>query len=295
MSGAITAATIAGVAGSVGGGIIGAVGANKAASTQANAAQSAAQLQAQASQNALDFQKQQWQTTQQNEAPYLQAGQGGLNALQYGLGTGGSANGSGVGQGSLLTPYQSFQAPTTLDEQNDPGYQARLQLGTDALQRSAAARGGVLTGGTAKDLNTYAQDYASNEYGNVYNRALGTYGANAENYYTGQGNAYNRLSALAGNGQNAAANLGALGQQNANAVSSNLLGTASAIGQQMNNAGAATASGYVGGANAISSGLSGAGNNISNLALLNSMSGYGGAGGAAGSTEPIQMDAPNYG
>ena len=42
---------------------------------------------------------------------------------------------------------------------------AGFQLGTDTLQHSAAARGSVLTGGTAKALDTYAQDYASNEYG----------------------------------------------------------------------------------------------------------------------------------
>lgn len=298
MSGAITAATIAGVAGSVGGGVIGAVGANKAASTQASAAEQAAQLQAQASQNALDFQKQQYGNTQANEAPYLAAGASGLNALQYGLGTGGTANGSGVGQGSLLTPYgPQFSAPTGLTEQNDPGYQARLQLGTDALQKSAAARGGVLTGGTARDLNTYAQDYASNEYGNVYNRALNTYDTNANNYYTGQANQYNRLAGTAQSGQNAAATLAGAGQAASNNVTSNLLGTAQQIGQQTNNAGAATASGYVGGGNAISNGLSGAGNNISNLALLNSMSGYGGAGANAGITGPIStgpLNQANY-
>src|SRR5579871_613418 len=161
-----TAAIVAGTAAAgLAGSAISANAAGNAADAQSSAANNAAALQAQEAQNALDFQKQQYATTQTNEAPYLAAGNSGLNALQYGLGTGGTANGSGVAQGSLLTPYSgTFSAPTGLTEQNDPGYQARLQLGTEAIQKSAAARGSVVTGGTAKALDTYGQDYASNEY-----------------------------------------------------------------------------------------------------------------------------------
>jgi hypothetical protein len=52
-------------------------------------------------------------------------------------------------------------------------------------------------------------------------------------------------------------------------------------GQQINNAGAATASGYIGQANAWNQGLSGVGNNFMNLALLNQLGNrpQGGAGG----------------
>src|ERR1039458_3133572 len=88
---------------------IGANAAGNAASAQAGAAQSAQTLQAQEAQNALDFQKQTYATGQANEAPYLAAGASGLNALQYGLGTGGTANGSGVGQGSLTAAYNGGQ------------------------------------------------------------------------------------------------------------------------------------------------------------------------------------------
>ena len=269
---------IIGAVGSIGGAAIGAAGAGKAAKAQAGAAQAAESTLQAGSKQALDYQNQMFGQTQANMQPYVDAGAGGLNALQYGLGTGGTANGSGVGQGSLLTPYQSFTAPTGLTEQNDPGYQARLQLGTDALQRSAAARGGVLTGGTAKDLNTYAQDYASNEYGNVYNRALQSYGTNASNYYTGQGNQYNRLSGLANSGQVAAGTLGQLGQAASNNVSQNLLGTAQGVAQQQNNVGAANASGYVGAANAWGSGLTNATSGLSQYAQLQQLmgSGYGG-------------------
>lgn len=261
MSGAATAigiGTAIGGIGSLASGALGANAANNAASTQSAAANHAADLQATASQNALDFQKQQYNTSQQQQAPYLAAGAGGLNALQYGLGTGGTANGSGVGQGSLTQGYGSFTAPTGLNEQNDPGYQARLQLGTEALQKSAAAKGSVLTGGTAKALDSYGQDYASNEYSNVYNRALNTYGTNASNYYTNQSSQYNRLSALAGTGQQTATNLASEGQAASNNVTSNLLGTAAAQGQDYTNAAGATASGYINSANAYSGGLQGA-------------------------------------
>jgi hypothetical protein len=276
-------AAIAGIGaiGSIGGALIGSNAAGKAADAQTQAANHAADLQAQSSKDALDFQKLQYNTSQAQQAPWLQAGQNGLNALQYGIGTGGTANGSGVGQGSLTTPYSgTFQAPTGLTEQNDPGFQARLQLGTDALERSAAARGGVLTGGTAKALNTYAQDYASNEYGNVYNRALTDYTTKYNAYNNDQANQFNKLASLSGMGQTTANQLGVQGQAASNNVSSNLLNSAAQQGQQYNNAAAATASGYVGGANAWSNGINGATNNLSNLALISTLNkgGYPGAG-----------------
>jgi len=271
-----SAAAIGGI-GSIVGGAIGANGAENAAATQAAAAQQASQLAGTAGTQALGIQQAADTAAQSQIAPYTAAGAGGLNALQYGLGTGGTANGSGVAQGSLLTPYgQTFTAPTGLTEQNDPGYQARLQLGQDAIQRSAAAAGGVVTGGTAQALNNEAQDYASNEYNNVYNRALSTYNTNYNAYNTDQTNQYNKLAALAGSGQTAATTAATLGQNAANSEAGTVTGTAAQQGQDLTNAGAATASGYVGAANAYSNGLSGASNSLTNLALLNSMSGYGG-------------------
>ena len=77
--------------------------------------------------------------------------------------------------------YQSWQQPTGLTEENDPGFQARMKLGADALQRSAAARGTVLDTGTLRDLNQYAQDYASNEYDKVVNRSAQSYLMNRNN------------------------------------------------------------------------------------------------------------------
>lgn len=280
-----------GLAGSIGGALIGSNAAGNAADAQTAAANHAADLQHQDSQAALDFQKQQYATSQQQQAPWLQAGQTNLSALQYGLGTGGAANGSGVAQGSLLQPYgQQFQAPTGLDMQNDPGYMERLKLGTDALQKSAAARGSVLTGGTAKALDTYAQDYASNEYGNVYNRALQSYDTNYNAFNNNQTNQFNRLAALSGVGQQTATNLAGQGQAASNNVTNNLLTSAQQQAQQINNAGAATASGYVGQANAWNGALGSIGGNLTNLYALNqlgSSSGYRPLAGTIGGTNEL--------
>jgi hypothetical protein len=123
-------------------------------------------------------------------------------------GGGGASGGSSFGQAPNATPFEfdpfkapdpfsfhAFEAPTGLTEENDPGYQARLALGQQGLERSAAARGTLLTGGTLKDLNQYAQDYASNEFQNVYNRDLQTYqtqyGQAAQDYNANYQNALN--------------------------------------------------------------------------------------------------------
>lgn len=302
MSGAITAGTLAtvagiGAAGSIGGALIGSNSANKAADAQTAAANHAADLQFQESKDALDFQKQQYETSQQQAAPWLNSGTGSLANLNYLLGNGqanspamqGMVNPGLGAAGSLLTPYSgTFTAPTELDEQNDPGYMARLKLGTDALQHSAAARGSVLTGGTAKALDQYSQDYASNEYGNVYNRALSAFQNNYNVYNQNQTNQYNRLAALSGLGQQTASQLGQQGQAASNNVTSNLLSTGQNVGQDYNNAGAATASGYVGSGNAWSGALGGIGGNLSNLLLLSKLGGGSGisSGGGGGTLFP---------
>lgn len=83
-----------------------------------------------------------------------------------------------VPQGMTDTWDQTFKKPTTEDMYADPGYDARMKEGMKALQRSAAAKGTLLTGGTAKALQEYGQDYASNEYDKVFGRDLASYGTN---------------------------------------------------------------------------------------------------------------------
>lgn len=239
--------------------------ANNAASTQANAANQAAQLQYQLGQQNLDFQKYIFGIQQQNMAPWLAAGKQGLSTLSGLLST--------PGQG-LLAPYgQQFSAPTMAEAQGDPGYQFGLDQGLSAIQRGAAARGGLLSGGTEKALNRYGTDYATTKYNDVFNRKLNTYQTNYNVWANDTNNEFNRLGALSGVGQTAAntlnMNAGQLGANVGNTY--NYMGNAMANG--INNAAAARASGYVGSANAWNSGLSGFGNNLLSMYLMQNMYG----------------------
>lgn len=126
------------------------------------------------------------------------------------------SSGGGAATGSYIAPFtEPFQydpfaapegfvgptwtAPTDVTEQNDPGFQARLKAGEEALQRSAAAKGTLLTGGTLKDLNQWGQEYAANEYQNVYNRQYNDYktkyGTAWDEYKTNYQNKFNEWNA----------------------------------------------------------------------------------------------------
>ncbi len=105
------------------------------------------------------------------------------------------------------------------DFQADPGYNFRLQEGTKALERSAAARGTMGGGATMKALAGYNQNMASNEYANAYNRF------NADNDRN-----FSRLSQLAGIGQQATGQVINAAGTYGNQTSANQLGLGNAIG-----------------------------------------------------------------
>jgi hypothetical protein len=193
----------------------------------------------------------------------------------------GSSNVGGFGE--LAQNFNDqFKAPDSITEQNDPGFQARLNLGQQALERSAAARGNVLSGGTLKDLNQFSQDYASNEYGNVYNRAFNEFSNRYNIFKQNQADKFNRYSALSGGGQVSAGQLGTLGQSAANNVGNILQNSGAQIGNDLQNAGAARASGYVGAGNAWGGALQNGTNGLLSLYLLSKMGGN--APGAANQT-----------
>jgi hypothetical protein len=79
-----------------------------------------------------------------------------------------------TGQYAALDPGQyAFNPPSGQDVLNqDPGYAFRVQQGQRALESGAAARGGLLSGGTQQALVNYGQGAASQEYQNAYNRLL---------------------------------------------------------------------------------------------------------------------------
>lgn len=88
------------------------------------------------------------------------------------------------------------------DFEADPGYAFRLSEGMKALDASAAARGGLLSGNTLRGALKYGQDQASQEYTNAFNR----YQLNRRNQlapletlFGGAHDSANTLSSAAGN------------------------------------------------------------------------------------------------
>lgn len=126
------------------------------------------------------------------------------------------------------------------DFQADPGYSFRMAEGLKALDRSAAARGGLLSGASLKGISRYGQDLASQEYGNAFNR-----------YQTNQGNLFNRLSGLAGTGQTSVNQTGQAGQNYASNVGNIAMTNAANQGNAQLAAGNANSSMYSGIGNAL--------------------------------------------
>jgi hypothetical protein len=242
----------------------------------ANAAESGANKQAQSEANALDFNRQVFNTTQQQGTPGRAAGVNALNQLGA-LGSGtyqmydanGNPTGTGVGSGFLTKEI----TPEDFAKGIDPGYQFRLQQGTEAANRAANVGGGMIGGNALKGLEDYVQGSASQEYGNYFNRNLGL-----------RTNIYNTLAGIAG-----------LGQNTYNTSAQTGTTAAGTIGNTMANIGAAQAGGTVGAANAISGGLQNAGNSYMLSQLLGQrtpMANYGlnSGGGMTTSYAPNNVD-----
>lgn len=70
-------------------------------------------------------------------------------------------------------PFAGMDVSQAFDFTATPSYQFRLSEGEKALERSAAARSGVLSGAQVKALMKYGQDMATQEFDNVLNRLAG--------------------------------------------------------------------------------------------------------------------------
>lgn len=191
----------------IGAAVVGGVASNMAANKQAGAANNAANAQLTAAQQA-----------RADQAPWRQAGVTALGQLGELTATGGDLN-------------RNFSMS---DFQADPGYQFRMDQGMKALQGTAAAKGGLLSGGAAKASLEFAQGLGSQEYQNAFGR------------FEAQNNdRYNRLASLAGLGQTAASTSGQFG-----------LAGAAGYGNYATQGANAQAAGYIGMGNAINSGVS---------------------------------------
>lgn len=198
------------------GGLLSSKGASSAAQTQADAANRAAELQ-----------RQTYQEQTALNAPYREAGLAGQNRLMELLGLGGNTGAAGYGRYAQDFGMKDFQ--------QDPGYAFRLAEGTKALDRTAAARGGLLSGGALKAATRYGQEMGSQEYQNAFGR-----------YQTNRANQLQPLGNLMSSGQ-AAANqqAGQAGQYGTN------------VGNLMGQAGQSFAAGQLGAANTLGNALSG--------------------------------------
>jgi hypothetical protein len=114
---------------------------------------------------------------------------------------------AGVNALNKLVPLTDYQDFGMNQFQADPGYAFRMSEGMKGLERSAAARGGLLSGATLKGIQRYGQDLASQEYQNAFNR----YGIERERRLA-------PLQSLAGVGQTTSQQLGAAGTQFANTM-----------------------------------------------------------------------------
>lgn len=206
---AVTTAAVVGAAAAVGGAVSQKRAADKAVKAQTRATDKAIAAQQSAEDRAIALQR-----------PFFNAGYAGTAALLdlNGIDRSKLGPGEGVTPGSPedLSAYKkySFQA--------DPGYQFRMEEGIKALDRSAAARGVLNSGGQLRRLTRYGQDYASAEYQNVYNR----------------------IAQIAGFGRGASSD-----------GSNVIVNTGQNIGGALINAGEARASGFVASGNAIANSL----------------------------------------
>lgn len=238
------------------------------ANQQKQAAKGAANAQQRASADANQTQWDMYNQSREDSLPWLNTGAAALNKLGalYGLNVAPSvaaptgqaatpANGVGNVGYEVARPYTgnalaagstapvAANSPNYADFFNSPDYQFALQQGTQNLDRSAASRGRLNSGGYGQDLVAYGQGLASQQLNN----------------YT------NRLAALAGVGQTASNSLSALGQNYAGQYGNNL-----------NNAAAATASSYAANANANSQMANGIGQAVNYYAQYNKNNQWGG-------------------
>jgi hypothetical protein len=211
------AAAVIGGAAALGGAAIGAYGSSKAAKAQARAAQQAIESQERMLERQIELQE-----------PFRQTGITAQNQLLTLLGLPGGTAGAAE-YGSLTQPFgmDKFQA--------DPGYGFRMSEGIKALESSAAARGGLLSGSTLTSVNRFGQDLASQEYQNAFNR-----------YQIERNARLNPLQSLMGAGQTAT-----------NQMTSAMGQTGQGIAQSYGNLGQTRASAYVGGTQAAMQGLQG--------------------------------------
>lgn len=252
----------------IGGGAL--LGTLLSSESSSDAASTAARASGEASAASIAEQRRQYDQNRADYAPYLAAGTGAVNRLGAGVGYG--------GEFGAARPFDFQYNPNT-----DPGYAFRFSEGMKALDRSAAARGGLLSGPTLRGATRFGQDLATGSRQNAFNEYLTGFNAN-----TGERNAlYNRLAGVAGTGQTATGQIGAQGTNMASNIGNLNMTSAANTGNAAMAAAGARNSAFGGAANVLGrmyGGYGGGSNPYANAARANqqygaeNVYGYGGGG-----------------
>jgi len=125
------------------------------------------------------------------------------------------AGGAAVRELAGLSGYDP--TPSAQDVLNEPGYQFGLDQGRNAIQGTAAARGGLYSGQALKELTQFGGDYATTRFGQANDRKQQAFG-----------NRWNRLASLAGLGQTSVQQSGAAGLNLGGLIGNNMMGAANA-------------------------------------------------------------------
>jgi hypothetical protein len=123
---------------------------------------------------------------------------GGQPLAPTGGGHGGGGGGGGFGGGDFgpqfdfsafpkFNPTRRNFTPLSLEQaRNEPGYAFAEQQGQQGIERSAAAKGVLRTGGTLKDIGTWINDFAARNYGDAnsreFQRQMADYGIEKDMY-----------------------------------------------------------------------------------------------------------------
>jgi len=204
------------------------------------------------------------------QQPYMAAGAGATNQLA-----------------GLFAPGGEYTRQPTLEElQMDPGYAFRFREGQRALEQGAAARGGLLGGGTGKALARYGQEAGSQEYGNAYAR-----------FMANRAQAVQGLQNLMGTGAGAAGTATGLAGQIGSNLMAQRFGLGSNLGTMAGNAGSTVAGAYTGAAPTIANLASASpyGQAVENMGQARASSYMGGASALQGALQGIGQNAMMYG
>ena len=202
---------------------------------QGNAAQKGAQTQADAANRSSDLQYQMFQTQNEQQAPYREAGYQALKDI-------GARQDYLTAPGATLRPFTAADLKTNLA----PNYEFMKNQGLGAITQNVNVGGG----GSNVDLarTKFAEDYASNAYQNALSNYVTQQQIGFGQGQTNQTNIFNKLASIAGLGQTSLQNTG-----------NQSVAAGENIGNMISNAGTATGAGQIAQGNVYGSALSNVG------------------------------------